>query len=297
MGSAKRVGPRRAQPPSAVNVIIIALALTGLLLTVMAFCSMRAGAAPTPLDAGQRRIAGHRGATVGVDENTLSAFRHARPYADILETDVRVTKDLKMVIMHDATLDRTTNCTGKVTDRTLAYIKACTTPRGQHPPSLRQLLTWEAAQPGERELMLELKGSWSQTRVTGFVNEVTNYPQIRFITASSFNTANLDKVAVANDNLPSVKDPRAPSRAFIEGGDPTLAPFRVCDRYDGWHNSVSYLKKAYVHELQQVCNPPTVVAVYGGLNTPQEYQAAYDTGAWVMTVEDPKGARAWLNSK
>jgi glycerophosphoryl diester phosphodiesterase len=295
-----RYHPKRANT----DVRDLALGITGVFLALMLMLlagwyvfTAPAGAAPTPLNPGERRIAGHRGATVGVDENTLSAFRHARPYADILETDVRVTKDGKMVIMHDSTLDRTTNCTGKVADRTLAYIKACTTPRGQHPPSLRQLLTWEAAQAGERELMLELKGNWTQTRVNGFVNEATNYPAIRFITASSFNTANLDKVAVANDNLPSVKDPRAPSRAFIEGGDPTLAPFRVCDRYDGWHNSVSYTKKSYVHELQQVCNPPTLVAVYGGLNTPTEYQAAWDTGAWVMTVEDPKGARAWLTNR
>jgi glycerophosphoryl diester phosphodiesterase len=41
-----------------------------------------------------------------------------------------------MVVIHDKTLDRTTDCTGYVKDQTLAYINACNTePAGPHPPS------------------------------------------------------------------------------------------------------------------------------------------------------------------
>lgn len=272
------------------------LALSFSLLAVFALAgTSSAASAPYP-DLPDVRLAGHRGTTVGADENTLSAFKYALPYADILETDVRLTSDGKMVIMHDATLGRTTNCTGRVSERTLSYIKNCKTPRGHHPPSLRQFLTWVDAQPKEVELYLELKGSWSQTRVSGFVHEATSYGSIEEITASSFSESNLAKVAIANDALPDETAGRNLSRAFIEGGDPTMPSFQVCDRYDGYHNNLAFLKSAYVTSLQSVCNPPTTVAVYGSLDSDAEYQEARATGAWVMTVEDVKDARQWLNA-
>jgi glycerophosphoryl diester phosphodiesterase len=49
---------------------------------------------------------------------------------------VQLSSDGKMVVIHDKTLDRTTDCTGYVKDQTLAYINACNTePAGPHPPS------------------------------------------------------------------------------------------------------------------------------------------------------------------
>tara|TARA_R110002167_G_scaffold335644_1_gene542994 strand:- start:1711 stop:2724 length:1014 start_codon:yes stop_codon:yes gene_type:complete len=44
---------------------------------------------------------------------------------DIVETDVRLTKDRKLVVLHDGTLNRTTTCKGKVTDITLTELKKC----------------------------------------------------------------------------------------------------------------------------------------------------------------------------
>ena len=47
-------------------------------------------------------------------ENTLLAMRYAAPYVDLLEFDLARTADHELVLMHDLTLDRTTNCSGKV---------------------------------------------------------------------------------------------------------------------------------------------------------------------------------------
>ena len=47
-------------------------------------------------------------------ENSLPAFRHAAKAGFVLEMDTRVTADGRAVIMHDASLNRTTNCTGLV---------------------------------------------------------------------------------------------------------------------------------------------------------------------------------------
>ena len=270
------------------------LLLAGVILIYLNYTDDKADAkAPTPA---ARLIAGHRGTTVARDENTISAFAYAWPYADILETDVRLTSDHKMVIMHDATLDRTTSCAGRVSSKTLAYIKACRTAHGDHPPSMRQWLQKADYLPGKRQLYLELKGTWTQAQVQGFVNEATRY-DLGDITANSFSEATLAKVDRANDALPDELAGRHLDTAWDEGGDPTQPFQHVCDHYAGYFNSVAYLKTQWVNSLQQVCNPPTFVGVYGSLNTTAEYEQAFATGAQVLVVEDPKGARQWLAAR
>lgn len=62
----------------------------------------------------------HRGLSHRFPENTVVAFREAAkvPYFYGMETDVQMTKDGVLVCMHDYTIDRTTNGTGKVSDYT-----------------------------------------------------------------------------------------------------------------------------------------------------------------------------------
>jgi glycerophosphoryl diester phosphodiesterase len=69
-------------------------------------------------------VIGHRGGRAIAPENTLAAFRKAIELgADYVEIDVRTTKDGQLVIMHDGTVDRTTNGKGAVSSFTLAEIK------------------------------------------------------------------------------------------------------------------------------------------------------------------------------
>jgi alpha-L-fucosidase len=69
-------------------------------------------------------VASHRGAHQNYPENSLAAYREAiRIGVDILETDVRATKDGVLVIMHDKTVDRTTNGKGNVSDLTFAELR------------------------------------------------------------------------------------------------------------------------------------------------------------------------------
>ena len=70
-------------------------------------------------------VAAHRGFRSEYPENTLIAFKAALELGvDQLETDVRVTKDGELILIHDATLDRTTNGTGRVIDHTFEEIRA-----------------------------------------------------------------------------------------------------------------------------------------------------------------------------
>lgn len=70
------------------------------------------------------RIFAHRGTTVLAPENTNAAFDLALSYGcDVLETDVRMSKDGRVIVTHDETLERTTNTRGRVIDRTLSELK------------------------------------------------------------------------------------------------------------------------------------------------------------------------------
>ena len=72
----------------------------------------------------QRGLCSHRGVNSTFPENTLPAFREAvRLNAQQIEFDVCRTKDGQLVIMHDATVDRTTNGTGAISELTFEQIR------------------------------------------------------------------------------------------------------------------------------------------------------------------------------
>ncbi len=74
---------------------------------------------------GLARVIGHRGAMGHAPENTIASIRRAAALgAAWVEVDVRLTADGRLVLMHDATLGRTTDGEGLVQEATLAEIAA-----------------------------------------------------------------------------------------------------------------------------------------------------------------------------
>lgn len=66
----------------------------------------------------------HRGGEIHAPENTFAAFDNVPSLGTIwIETDLRSSKDGEIVLIHDATVDRTTNGTGKVGDKNVAQLK------------------------------------------------------------------------------------------------------------------------------------------------------------------------------
>ena len=71
-------------------------------------------------------VSAHRGGAAYAPEDTMYAYRNAvRIGADQLETDSTLTADGVLVLIHDPTLDRTTNCTGSVSSYTFAELREC----------------------------------------------------------------------------------------------------------------------------------------------------------------------------
>lgn len=70
-------------------------------------------------------IIGHRGAKAEAPENTVAGFLHARALGLTgVEFDVRLSADNELVVIHDATVDRTTNGTGRVAQLTASELAA-----------------------------------------------------------------------------------------------------------------------------------------------------------------------------
>jgi glycerophosphoryl diester phosphodiesterase len=114
------------------------------------------------LDRGARLVIGHRGAAAEAPENTLPSFARALELgADALELDVHLAADGQVVVLHDATLDRTTDARGPVAARTAAELARVDAGArlpawrgmGAHVPRLAEVLEAFPAVP----LLIEIK--------------------------------------------------------------------------------------------------------------------------------------------
>ncbi|MEG8274846.1 glycerophosphodiester phosphodiesterase [Streptomyces sp. AHA2] len=84
---------------------------------------------------------GHRG-VMGVEpENTLRSFVAAQEAGlDAIELDLHLSKDGALVVMHDTTVDRTTDGTGPIAEKTLAELRALDAGRGERVPVFEEVL-------------------------------------------------------------------------------------------------------------------------------------------------------------
>lgn len=98
---------------------------------------------------------GHRGAAGHDPENTLAAIQKGIALGvDFVEIDLRRTADGVLVVLHDKTVNRTTNGKGRVDQLSLQEVKKFNAGNGEHIPTLKEVLKVAA---GEAGLMLELK--------------------------------------------------------------------------------------------------------------------------------------------
>ncbi len=98
---------------------------------------------------------GHRGAAGHAPENTVAAIQKGIALGvDFIEIDVRRTADGGLVVLHDETVNRTTNGKGRVDRLSVQNIKAFDAGNGEHIPTVGEVLKAAAGRAG---LMLELK--------------------------------------------------------------------------------------------------------------------------------------------
>ena len=115
----------RVKHPIRMVVIGLILVVIAFLLNHLVFWSPEQLDHITAQGARSPMVIAHSGSSHDAPENTLAAIRQALDAgADAVEFDVTLSKDGEVVVIHDATVDRTTNGTGKVNDLTLDELKS-----------------------------------------------------------------------------------------------------------------------------------------------------------------------------
>jgi glycerophosphoryl diester phosphodiesterase len=253
-------------------------------------------------------LIGHRGvgdpwtAELGIPEQSIPAIQWAAAHhADIVEGDAQVSGpdssgNRTMYMMHDKTLDRTTNGTGGSNTRPWSYISArwLEVPidkngngdpdnTDQHPPSFRSWLA--AAKATGKLVFVELKGPyWTKTQVKKYVDEIARQGmQSKVITAGG------------ETKLSYFKSYSSGARSWSVGHIPSTTKVKSVAGSTGYATielSVAEKNATYVTNLQTA---GIKVLVYT-LDKPSHYARALPLGAKGWMCDNTDDAWKWLQA-
>ncbi|CAG0944938.1 glycerophosphoryl diester phosphodiesterase [Anaerolineae bacterium] len=151
-------------------------------------------------------IVAHRGGAALMPENTLAAFKNALKLGvDMVETDVHLSKDGEIIIMHDPNVATTTNGSGQISEMTLTELKklnaATKNAKGgvtqQEIPTLAQVLDTVKAKSG---IQIEIKLKAGGARYPGIEKKVID--QVNALGMA-------DKVIIISFDFPTLKEVKA----------------------------------------------------------------------------------------
>jgi len=192
--------------------------------------------------------AAHRGASAQYPENTLLAFRRAiEQGVDVLELDIHLTADDELVIMHDSTLERTTNGHGKIRNHSLHEIRQLDARQGEKVPLLSEAI--QLARESQIRLFVEVKGA---TEAEGMaiaeaaVRALEADSFLSQIVLTSFSPSALLRAKAIQPEISTMLDP-SPQ-------DGTLTPRQVCSQaLRAGANCLSYDFRFLTPEIATEC--------------------------------------------
>lgn len=199
----------RARDRTHALLVVCVLAVASLVIAFLGATPARVSATEllgdprTPGDAAF--IASHRGGGANAPENTLPAITAALAGEfDYVEVDVALTADGHPVLMHDATVDRTTDGHGRLAALTLAEVRALDAGAwfapefaGTTVPTLVEFLDVLAAAGGRA--IVELKGQWDAAAVDALIAEVVARDLERTVALASFDARTLALAAAGSE--------------------------------------------------------------------------------------------------
>jgi glycerophosphoryl diester phosphodiesterase len=202
-------------------------------------------------------LIGHRGYPARYPENTLAAFKGAMDAGcDMIELDVTLTRDRRVVVIHDDTLERTTTGSGTVRERTLGEIRGLDAgswfdPRfsAERVPLLEEAIALTA---GRCMLNIEIKTSAYETgdlpdsverQVAGLVESGGAMDRV---IVSSFDRRILERLA---------RMPSPPALAYITdaGAEPEVMGVLRAIRAFSWHPRRTALTREQVERVHAEC--------------------------------------------
>jgi glycerophosphoryl diester phosphodiesterase len=202
------------------------------------------------LDLGARLVIAHRGNRVGAPENTIAALAQAEQLgADALEFDVRTSRDGVPVLMHDATLGRTTSGHGRVDAFTFSDLRTLEASRNVATdatdrvliPSLEQVLDRFRALP----LVIELKDLRAIEPSVQMIRRFNAQDRVVIGSAEPIVMNHLYRTGL--DACASMRDAMRMLPAALTGRTPSRPAFRVLSvtpRYRGVLIPVRHLAAA-----------------------------------------------------
>lgn len=237
-------------------------------------------------------ILAHRGDSANAPENTLAAFRKALENgADGIELDVMLSADQKLVVIHDDTLDRTSNGHGKVGEMPLAALRELDAGswfdlkfKGEHIPLLDEVF---AEFGGKFLINVELKNyKTPKDNLTDFVVAlVKRHGLSDSVLLSSFNGRNLLR---AKSLAPEIRTGLLTLPGLL--GFPIRSFFGRrfnADDLHPYHRDVSVKMVQSRHQLGQKVNVWTVDA-------PDDLRRVQACGVDMVICNDPAHARQVL---
>jgi glycerophosphoryl diester phosphodiesterase len=146
-------------------------------------------------------VIGHRGAAGYAPENTLRSFHKAVELgADMVELDVHLCATGEPVVIHDDTVDRTTNGSGRVQGLSLDELKALDAGEGEEVPTLVEVIN---EMSGRVAINVELKGLGCVDRVHEVISGAVGDGLVsqEGLLVSSFNLGMLDWMRALSDDV------------------------------------------------------------------------------------------------
>lgn len=238
-------------------------------------------------------IYAHRGASGLFPENTMESFYAAvRRRADGIELDVQLTRDDKLVVIHDHTLDRTTTGSGLVRRHTLQELRQFRADRGSSSrysrariPTLREVFHAIAETP--LHFIIELKNFLSdQPHLEELVIEqIRRYHLTDRTIISSFNFDSLQRIKQL--------DPALTTGLLYVG--PIPRPWEVAKRYaaDQLHVPMDQLSAQLVKESHK----HNLTVLGWTVNSSKDIQDAFDMGVDGLITNYPGRARKILRAR
>ncbi|TDL40501.1 glycerophosphodiester phosphodiesterase [Macrococcoides bohemicum] len=142
------------------------------------------------------KVIGHRGYAALYPENTMLSFKKAYEHgADGIELDIHMSVDKEIIVIHDPSLNRTTNQKGRVNQLTLDEIKNARIKNGlfkitdEQVPTLKEVMDWIITT--DMTLNIEIKGVTEGVLEDGLLKLLSHYDMKERIIISSFNLESL----------------------------------------------------------------------------------------------------------
>ncbi len=231
-------------------------------------------------------VAAHRGDCYNFHENTMTAFMEAyKVGADMIETDVRMTKDGILVLMHDERVDRTTDGIGRVDQMCLADIKKLNAGDRLLPepvPTFLEFLEWISVTNLTvnieiKEYFIEGNKERAAQCIDSVIDAVEKYSMTDRVVINSFDAAVLEYVYKRHGKRYKLHGFYPYKEMFNVGIDPTEYLYCACI----WENDNS---SVYSFLTDNGIEP----WVGAGVTKISTLKMCVENGARLITTNNPK---------